>query len=199
MFSYIACAGLPEPMADHALHMADFALDIIDGMEKLKLVMKKKGIDIDNIGVRVGLHSGSVIAGVVGRGKSLFQIFGRTVYTANHMETTGKSGAVHISDATAALLKAGGCKHFIFPRNETIKDWNHETMLSFWLSRQVTVDCSDLQVNTMFKDKSKTFERESKLDDELDHHNHDKFISSHQSSDRLLITDSFLGSKNAWI
>lgn len=80
--SYLAVTGLPEPQPDHALRIAKFARDC---MQKVKVLTASLapalGNDTLNLAFRVGLHSGSVTAGVIRGDKSRFQLFGDTVNT----------------------------------------------------------------------------------------------------------------------
>jgi class 3 adenylate cyclase len=59
------------------------------------------------LAVRIGLHSGPVVAGVIGTKKFSYDMWGDTVNTASRMESHGVPGAVHCSEATAALLQHG--------------------------------------------------------------------------------------------
>jgi class 3 adenylate cyclase len=77
---YVAVAGLPDPRPDHAVVMAKFANDCLKRMhevtQKLELEL---GPDTTELGLRVGMHSGPVVAGVLRGDKSRFQLFGDTV------------------------------------------------------------------------------------------------------------------------
>lgn len=101
--AYMAVCGLPEPTPFHAERMADFAL----GLEGC--VARACAVTGAQLQIRIGLHSGSVTAGVLMGERSRFQLFGDAVNTASRMESTGLPGRIQVSETTAALLRAGGC------------------------------------------------------------------------------------------
>ena len=77
---YVAVAGLPDPRPDHALVMAKFAYDCLNKMgEVIHKLEVELGPDTAELSLRVGLHSGPVVAGVLRGDKSRFQLFGDTV------------------------------------------------------------------------------------------------------------------------
>lgn len=96
--SYMAVAGIPEPVAEHAAIMAQMGLDMIEGIESYARRHRTE------LTVRVGIHTGSVVAGVIGTKKFIYDLWGDTVNIASRMESTGVPGRVQLSDATAALL-----------------------------------------------------------------------------------------------
>lgn len=97
--AYMAVAGLPEPRLDHAPRAARMALAMHDGAAR---VSAQTG---EELVLRIGLHSGPVVAGVIGRRKFAYDMWGDTVNTASRMESHSLPGAIHCTEATAMLLR----------------------------------------------------------------------------------------------
>jgi class 3 adenylate cyclase len=105
---YVAVTGLPDPQPDHAIVMAIFARECIDQMQKLLPNLSNYfGPETLKLSLRVGMHSGSVTAGVLRGDKAQFQLFGETVAIASKMEQWGSPNGIHVSQATADLLSMG--------------------------------------------------------------------------------------------
>ncbi len=96
--AYMVASGIPTPLEDHAERLAGFALAIRDALEAYNLEM---GTDLR---LRIGLSSGPVVAGVIGKRRFLYDLWGDSVNTASRMESHGRPGAIQISEATRALL-----------------------------------------------------------------------------------------------
>ncbi|HSL76677.1 MAG TPA: adenylate/guanylate cyclase domain-containing protein, partial [Candidatus Limnocylindrales bacterium] len=91
--AYMAAGGLPEPVADHASRVVDLGLAMID--------VATHEIDPPaGLQLRVGVHSGPVIGGVIGHEKLAFDVWGETVNIASRLESQGVPGRVHVSAAT---------------------------------------------------------------------------------------------------
>lgn len=101
--AYMAAAGLPKSHPHHPWDAVNAALDMQDFLKKLKAQKEKEGkLSFE---ARIGIHTGSVVAGVVGSKKFAYDIWGDTVNTASRMETAGECGKVNISQSTYERVK----------------------------------------------------------------------------------------------
>lgn len=100
--AYLAVSGLPVANPNHAEDVVNAALEIQQFMMNRKIQnADRKGL----YDVRIGINSGSVVAGIVGIKKFAYDIWGDTVNTAARMEQNGEAGKVNISEATYELVK----------------------------------------------------------------------------------------------
>jgi adenylate cyclase len=99
--AYMAACGLPEPREDHAEVMAEFALGILDIVHRINTRIGKNIIRI-----RIGINSGSVIAGVIGKKKFTYDLWGDSVNIAARMESLCPENSIHVSEETSRLLEA---------------------------------------------------------------------------------------------
>ncbi|MCB1177678.1 MAG: adenylate/guanylate cyclase domain-containing protein [Leptospiraceae bacterium] len=97
--AYMVAGGIPGEDPNHAKNIILFAIDMKKALEKWQ---KKKNI---NLGLRIGVHSGDLIAGIIGKNKFIYDIWGDTVNTASRMESHGENGKIHLSSSTYELLK----------------------------------------------------------------------------------------------
>ena len=95
---YMVAAGVPSPRPDHACALALMALDMQAAMQTVDEVAHL-GLEL-----RVGINSGPVVAGVIGRKRFLYDLWGDAVNTASRMESHGTSGRIQITRATKELL-----------------------------------------------------------------------------------------------
>ncbi len=99
--AYLCISGLPKPDPIHAVAAGKMGLKIS--------ALMKTGVFRDHnnlpLGCRIGIHSGSVVAGVIGRKKFIYDIWGDAVNTASRMESTGETNRVHCSEDTANLIR----------------------------------------------------------------------------------------------
>jgi class 3 adenylate cyclase len=100
---YMMVGGLPNHRDDHAHVVADAAIEMV---EALKTINEKNGTEL---AMRIGIHSGPVVAGVIGKIKFTYDLWGDTVNVASRMESSGMPGRIHLSEQTRATLDS----HFI--------------------------------------------------------------------------------------
>jgi adenylate cyclase len=97
--SYMVVGGLPLPSNDHAESIAEMALEMQSSIKKFK-----RGDD-SQFSLRIGIHTGHAIAGVIGTKKFIYDLWGDTVNVASRMESYGIAGCIQVTEATYQLLK----------------------------------------------------------------------------------------------
>ena len=97
--AYMAVAGIPEPVADHAERSIRMAVDMLRVLKEYS--MSRKPV----IKARIGICSGPVVAGVIGRHKFIYDLWGDTVNTASRMESHGIPEEIQVTESTYLLLK----------------------------------------------------------------------------------------------
>jgi class 3 adenylate cyclase len=96
--AYMAAAGLPEPRLDHAEAIAAFAVGILD------LLGRTCAPGEPALHVRIGIHSGPVVAGVIGRHKFSYDVWGDTVNLASRLEAHGVADRIQVSQEVREAL-----------------------------------------------------------------------------------------------
>jgi adenylate cyclase len=97
--AYMAAAGVPESKPDHAEAPAKMALGMLEMIQKTN-----QGLNL-NLSVRVGIHIGHLVAGVIGKRKYAYDLWGGTVNIASRLESQGVAGKIQISQETAKALQ----------------------------------------------------------------------------------------------
>ena len=135
---YVAVVGLPAPHQGHAVVMCQFAHEIHQCMSDLtKRLEVQLGPGTSDLQLRIGLHSGSVVAGVLRGEKSRLQLFGDTMNTTARMESTGARGKTQVSQATAESLTAGGKRHWLIPRTELVNAKGKGELQTYWVNASI--------------------------------------------------------------
>jgi adenylate cyclase len=101
--SYMCCGGIPQTNHTHPLDVIMAALQIQKFMAFRKIKKSKQNLPYWDI--RIGIHSGSLLSGVIGKKKFVYDVWGDTVNLASRMESSGVAGQINISQATFDLVK----------------------------------------------------------------------------------------------
>jgi guanylate cyclase len=96
--AYMVAAGVPSPRPDHARALALMALDMLDA------IRSRDAVGHLELELRIGINSGPVVAGVIGRKRFLYDLWGDAVNTASRMESSGTPGRIQITRATYELI-----------------------------------------------------------------------------------------------
>ncbi|XP_037708960.1 adenylyl cyclase X E-like isoform X1 [Drosophila subpulchrella] len=127
---YYCVAGLTTPDPDHAKCAVSLGLSMIANIQEVRAERK---LDID---MRIGVHSGSLLAGVIGEAKLQFDIWGADVEIASRLEATGRPGFVHVSGRTLSNLNPSD--YTIMSGTETARnDPMLESMSTYLLTDRV--------------------------------------------------------------
>ncbi len=124
--AFMAASGIPVERSDHAEVIADFALQLIEELQNYNTQTRK------DIHIRVGINSGPVVAGIIGRKKFIYDLWGDTVNTAARMESHGVVDQIQVSPATYELLK----DKYIFDTRGSIHVKGKGEMITYFLKEK---------------------------------------------------------------
>jgi class 3 adenylate cyclase len=124
--SYMVASGLPQPRQTHAVDCVLAAMDFIEYVEMLR---QDGESDLLKLDIRIGIHVGPVIAGVLGQRKFTYDIFGPTVNLASRMESAGAPNRVNISREVCELVK----DFFVCEARGPIEIKHGESAEMFWV------------------------------------------------------------------
>lgn len=128
---YMAVAGVPTRSPTHAQQMADFALDVI---QNLRAQNREMGRDVQ---IRIGIHSGTVAAGIIGRKKFAYDLWGDVVNVTSRLETTAEPMTIHASETVRSRLE----ESYIFEDRGDIELKNRGKLRTYYLTgRKVETD-----------------------------------------------------------
>lgn len=125
--AYMVAAGIPEHRKDHATAIANMALDMVQCLSQVD------SAPCQNLSIRVGINSGPAVAGVIGKRKFAYDLWGDTVNTAARMESHGISGEIQVTEQTYKLLKG----HFVFEDRGEVEIKGKGTMRTYLLRGRI--------------------------------------------------------------
>jgi len=126
--AYMVAAGMPTARADHAQAAAEMALDMLDTTRRLSADMG------ETVEVRIGLHTGSAVGGVIGTTKVFYDVWGDTVNTAARMESHGVAGHIQLTTEARTAL---GSSYTFAPRGR-VQIKGKGKIETFWLTGRET-------------------------------------------------------------
>ena len=121
--AYMVVGGLPLPREDHVSAIADMALEMLSIMQKLTTPNGKK------MNLRIGINTGSVVAGVIGKKKFIYDLWGDAVNIASRMESLGNPGKIQVSESVYQNLK----NDYVFESRGLILVKGKGEMYTYWL------------------------------------------------------------------
>jgi adenylate cyclase len=121
--AYMVAGGFPEKRACHAKDVSAMAIEMLEVVEKCNLATRQP------VSIRIGIHTGPAVAGVIGIKKFVYDVWGDTVNTASRMESSGMPGRIHISEQAAALLK----DDFVIEERGILEVKGKGMMKTYWL------------------------------------------------------------------
>ena len=133
--AYMAAGGLPDPLAASPLDVVHAAMDMQTFIQQRK--QDQTSVGLPYFEMRIGIHTGPVVAGIVGVKKFQYDVWGDTVNTASRMESHSEVGQVNISDYTYQLIKDQ--EELLFTQREAIEVKGKGKMEMYFVERKTVV------------------------------------------------------------
>lgn len=121
--AYMVAAGLPTPRMDHAEAIADMALAMLAAVAQFQAQQH------ETIQIRIGINTGVVVAGVIGKNKFIYDLWGDAVNVASRMESSGFPGSIQVTTETYERLK----DKYLFEKRGTVEIKGKGEMVTYWL------------------------------------------------------------------
>lgn len=125
--AYMVVSGLPERISDHASEIATMAIELLRSVENFRI----RHLQNEILQLRIGLHTGPVVAGVVGTMMPRYCLFGDTVNTASRMESHGEPLKIHTSPRTKDHLDRSG--NYVLESRGLVNIKGKGNLETFWL------------------------------------------------------------------
>ncbi|MDX2256048.1 MAG: adenylate/guanylate cyclase domain-containing protein [Pseudanabaenaceae cyanobacterium bins.39] len=130
--SYMVVGGLPIPRANHVQSVADMALAMQSQIDQFS---RPNG---ESFQLRIGIHTGQAVAGVIGKKKFIYDLWGDTVNIASRMESYGLPNHIQVTEETYQILK----NQYMFEQRGTIQIKGKGAMNTYWLKGKLPMDNS---------------------------------------------------------
>lgn len=127
--AYMVAGGIPDKSDDHVVAVAKMGLEMIAWVQSYR---ERTGY---RLGLRLGIHAGPVVAGVIGSKKFIYDLWGNTVNLASRMESQGIPDKIQVTQAVRERLG----ERFAFERRGVVNVKGRGEMITFWLSEPDSV------------------------------------------------------------
>lgn len=126
----MAAGGVPVARPDHAEAVAELALDMRQELEQFNQKYST------SIRIRIGINTGPLVAGVIGRKKFAYDVWGDTVNVASRLESLADPGAIHVAETTYERLK----RRYRFEGKHAVDIRGRSRSLAYWLGERLTLN-----------------------------------------------------------
>lgn len=124
--AYMVAGGISIPRLDHAGACAELALNLQEEIKKLNQLYDT------SVRLRIGICTGPVVAGVIGRKRFAYDLWGETVNLACQLESTGEAGEIQIAESTYERVK----HQYQFAPKHSINGKGHGHLFAYWLGKR---------------------------------------------------------------